>query len=105
MKKSINDNRKKPGRPATGTAPLVGVRMSKELQARIKSWARKQEDAPPLATAIRQLVNAALKPHAFCLSVERAAEISAWAKENGLSLHEAIAKLIEFGLKANGNSA
>jgi len=79
--------------------------MSKELQARIKSWARKQEDRPPLARAIRQLVSAGLKPHAFCLSAERAAEITAWAKENGLSLHDAIAKLIELGLKASGNSA
>ena len=63
MKKSINDNRKvKPrGRPATGTAPLVGVRMTPELQARIMAWAEKQEDEPPLATAIRRLVEMGLE--------------------------------------------
>jgi len=61
MKKSINDNRKiSRGRPATGTAPLVGVRMTEELQAQIKSWAKKQDDAPPLATAIRRLVEIGL---------------------------------------------
>jgi hypothetical protein len=63
MKKSINDNRKakaRRGRPATGTAPLVGVRMAPELQARIVAWADKQEDNPPLATAIRRLVEIAL---------------------------------------------
>ena len=62
MKKSINDNRKvKPrGRPATGTAPLVGVRMTPELQAQIMAWAEKQVDEPPLATAIRRLVEKGL---------------------------------------------
>jgi hypothetical protein len=62
MKKSINDNRKiGRGRPATGTAPLVGVRMTEEFQAQIKAWSRKQEDDPPLATAIRRLVELGLK--------------------------------------------
>jgi hypothetical protein len=61
MKKSINDNRKiGRGRPATGTAPLVGVRMTEELQDEIKIWAKKQEDQPPLATAIRRLVELGL---------------------------------------------
>jgi hypothetical protein len=67
MKKSINDNRKvtaRRGRPATGTAPLVGVRMTPELQARIKAWADKQKDEPPLATAIRRLVELGLKAKA-----------------------------------------
>jgi hypothetical protein len=61
MKKSINDNRKIRGRPATGTAPLVGVRMTEGLQAEIKAWAKKQQDQPPLATAIRRLVELGLK--------------------------------------------
>jgi hypothetical protein len=61
MKKSINDNRKSRGRPATGTAPLVGVRMPEEFQAEIKAWAKKQEDHPALATAIRRLVELGLK--------------------------------------------
>ena len=61
MKKSINDNRKiRRGRPATGTAPLVGVRMTEELQGEIKAWAKKQEDKPPLAAAIRCLVELGL---------------------------------------------
>jgi hypothetical protein len=61
MKKSINDNRKSRGRPATGTAPLVGVRMTDDLQAEIKAWAKRQEDQPPLAAAIRRLVELGLK--------------------------------------------
>jgi hypothetical protein len=61
MKKSINDNRKSRGRPATGTAPLVGVRMTEEFQAEIKTWSKKQPDNPPLATAIRRLVELGLK--------------------------------------------
>jgi hypothetical protein len=62
MKKSINDNRKKRrGRPATGTAPLVGVRMTEEFRAEIKGWAGKQSDRPSLAAAIRRLVEIGLK--------------------------------------------
>ena len=64
MKKSINDNRKTRGRPATGTAPLVGVRMTEEFQAEIKGWSKKQPDHPPLATAIRRLVELGLKAKA-----------------------------------------
>ena len=66
MAKSINDNRKKRGRPATGTAPLVGVRMTKEFQSPIKEWATAQSDAPPLAEAIRRLIELGLtvKPKA-----------------------------------------
>jgi hypothetical protein len=60
MKKSINDNRKSRGRPATGTAPLVGVRMTEEFQAEINAWAKKQQDHPALATAIRRLVELGL---------------------------------------------
>jgi hypothetical protein len=61
MKKSINDDRKSRGRPATGTAPLVGVRMTEKFQAEIKAWAKRQEDHPALATAIRRLVELGLK--------------------------------------------
>jgi hypothetical protein len=61
MKKSINDNRKPRGRPATGTAPLVGVRMTEEFQDAIKAWAKRQPDEPPLAAAIRRLVELGLK--------------------------------------------
>ncbi|MCC8939334.1 hypothetical protein H8A99_23375 [Bradyrhizobium sp. Arg68] len=61
MAKSIKDNRKiGRGRPATGTAPLVGVRMPKELQAEVRAWAKYQPDNPKLATAVRRLVEIAL---------------------------------------------
>jgi hypothetical protein len=62
MGKSIRDNPKKSrGRPATGKAPLVGVRMTKDLQEAIRGWAGKQTDKPALATAIRRLVEIGLK--------------------------------------------
>ena len=61
MKKSINDNRKiGRGRPATGTAPLVGVRMTDEFQDQVRAWAKQQKDKPPLASAIRRLVEIGL---------------------------------------------
>jgi hypothetical protein len=61
MKKLIKDNPKKTrGRPATGKAPLVGVRMPEEFQAEIKAWAKKQQDHPALAPAIRRLVEIGL---------------------------------------------
>jgi hypothetical protein len=63
MKKStIRDNpKRRPGRPATGKDPMVGVRMSEDLQEKIRGWAAKQEDNPPLARAIRRLVELGLK--------------------------------------------
>jgi hypothetical protein len=62
MGRSINDNRKMArGRPATGTTPLVGVRMTEEFQDKIKAWAKKQEDNPSLAAAVRRLVKLGLK--------------------------------------------
>jgi hypothetical protein len=63
MKKSITDNPKR-GRPATGKDPMVGVRMSEKFQDEIRSWAKKQPDKPPLAPAIRRLVEIGLKAHA-----------------------------------------
>jgi hypothetical protein len=60
MKKSINDNQKRRGRPATGTAPLVGVRMTPEFQKPIRAWAKAQDDGPSMAEAIRRLVELGL---------------------------------------------
>jgi hypothetical protein len=83
MKKSINDNQKRRGRPATGTAPMVGVRMTDEFQDAIKAWAKKQPDHPPLAVAIRLLVElgltvkSAARPTAKAAA--RAAELAAKA--------------------------
>lgn len=55
------DNQKKRrGRPATGVDPLVGVRMSKQLQAEIRAWAERYADKPKLATAVRRLVEIGL---------------------------------------------
>jgi len=65
MKKSIKDNPKtRRGRPATGKDPMVGVRMSEDIQGQIRAWASKQEDDPPLATAIRRLVEIGLRAKA-----------------------------------------
>jgi hypothetical protein len=58
---SPNDHlKKRPGRPATGRAPMVGVRMSEELQEEVRVWADKQDGHPPLATAVRRLVEVGL---------------------------------------------
>ena len=61
MTKSIKDNPKKRGRPATGKAPMVGVRMTEGFQAPIKDWAAKQSDAPTMAEAVRRLIELGLK--------------------------------------------
>jgi hypothetical protein len=61
MGKSIKDNLKKRGRPPTGNAPLVGVRMTIQFQDLIRAWAAKQSDNPAFATAIRRLVELGLK--------------------------------------------
>jgi hypothetical protein len=62
MKRSIKDYpKKRRGRPATGKDPMVGVRMSDDLQEQIRKWAAKQDDHPPLATAIRCLVEIGLQ--------------------------------------------
>jgi hypothetical protein len=62
MAKSIKDNPKKTrGRPATGKDPLVGVRMSLDLQDSVRAWANHQDDNPALATAVRRLVELGLK--------------------------------------------
>jgi hypothetical protein len=61
MKKSVKGNpKKKRGRPATGKKPMVGVRMSDDLQDEIRMWAEDHDDLP-LATAIRRLVEMGLR--------------------------------------------
>jgi hypothetical protein len=61
MAKSIKDSpKKKRGRPPTGKDPMVGIRMSIEMQDEIKAWAKRQEDKPALAPAIRRLVEIGL---------------------------------------------
>jgi hypothetical protein len=87
MKKSINDNQKRRGRPATGTAPLVGVRMTLEFQEPIRAWAKAQEDCPSMAEAIRRLVKIGLRVNAPA----RAAR----STPNKLRAQELAAKVIE----------
>ena len=56
MAKSINDNQKKRGRPATGVTPMTGVRFSDEAMKAIERWSKKQPDKPTRAETIRRLV-------------------------------------------------
>ena len=60
MAKSISDNQKKRGRPATGITPMVGVRLEAEFRGEIEEWAAGQEDTPKLAEAIRRLIRLGL---------------------------------------------
>ena len=56
MKTSIFDTQKKRGRgrPATGTDPLIGVRMPSEQIERLDKWAAKE--GLPRATAARKAI-------------------------------------------------
>jgi|HubBroStandDraft_2_1064218.scaffolds.fasta_scaffold2658198_1 hypothetical protein len=60
MAKLIKGDPKR-GRPATGKDPMVGVRMSEGFQGEIRAWAKRQPDNPPLAPAIRRLVEIGLR--------------------------------------------
>jgi hypothetical protein len=60
MAKSISVKRKKAGRPATGTDPLMGFRASPLIRASIVKWAENQPDTPTLSEAIRRLVEIGL---------------------------------------------
>jgi hypothetical protein len=59
MTKSISARRKTRGRPATGTEPMFGLRISNELMAEIAKWAEKNETNR--SEAIRRLVELGLK--------------------------------------------
>jgi hypothetical protein len=59
MAKSITVKRKKAGRPATGTEPLYGVRISDDLMSQIQKWGR--ENSATRSEAIRRLVELGLK--------------------------------------------
>jgi hypothetical protein len=58
MAKSISVKRKKAGRPATGTEPLYGVRISDPLMKQIMGWAKAQ--GATRSEAIRRLVELGL---------------------------------------------
>jgi hypothetical protein len=59
MAKSISVKRKRAGRPATGTEPLYGVRISDTLMKQIMDWAKAQ--GATRSEAIRRLVELGLK--------------------------------------------
>jgi hypothetical protein len=59
MAKSISVKRKKRGRPATGTDPLVGIRLSPALISTIDAWAKRQ-GAASRSDAIRRLIEQSL---------------------------------------------
>lgn len=62
MGKSIKyDNQKKRGRPATGVTPMTGVRFAEDQARAIEAWAKRQQDKPTKAEAIRRLVDLGLK--------------------------------------------
>jgi hypothetical protein len=61
MAKTISVKRKKVGRPATGTDPLMGFRAAPAIRASIVRWAENQPDNPSLSEAIRRLVELGLK--------------------------------------------
>jgi hypothetical protein len=51
---------KKRGRPATGTNPSVGVRLSPATIENLDAWRAKQPGIPGRPEAIRRLIEAAL---------------------------------------------
>jgi Arc/MetJ-type ribon-helix-helix transcriptional regulator len=59
MPKSISVKRKKRGRPATGTDPLIGVRFPPETIKAIDDWA-KRENAGSRSEAVRRMVDQSL---------------------------------------------
>jgi hypothetical protein len=58
MAKSISVKRKKAGRPATGTEPLYGVRITDALMTQIMNWA--STNGATRSQAIRRLVELGL---------------------------------------------
>jgi len=61
MKSSTkNVVRKRPGRPATGQAPVTAIRLSMQLRESVDAWAAKQLDEPGRSEAIRRLVELGL---------------------------------------------
>jgi hypothetical protein len=57
---AVKQKSKKPGRPATGHDPFVGIRLPQELIDQIETWS-KTNDAGSRSAAIRRLVQLGLK--------------------------------------------
>jgi hypothetical protein len=83
MTKSISVKRKKAGRPATGTEPLYGVRITDALMTQIMNWASANDATR--SEAIRRLVELGLtvkaraRPASKPGRMLRAAELAAKA--------------------------
>lgn len=59
MSKSIYDNKKRKGRPATGINPLIGARLESSILEKLDFWALK--NGVTRAEAIRRLIEAGLR--------------------------------------------
>jgi hypothetical protein len=59
MKQSIFAKQKKPGRPATGIRPMIGLRLSEKEIARVDRWAAERKLSR--SAAIRALIERGLK--------------------------------------------
>jgi hypothetical protein len=57
---TVKHKPKKPGRPATGHDPFVGIRLPQVLIDQIETWS-KTNDADSRSSAIRRLVEIGLK--------------------------------------------
>jgi hypothetical protein len=69
MAKSISVKRKKAGRPATGTEPLYGVRITDALMTQIMNWA--SANGATRSEAIRRLVELGLTVKAKARAASR----------------------------------
>ncbi len=56
--------KRKPGRPATGRDPIVGVRMPPETRKAVEAWAAHQDGKLSLSEALRRLVERGLAAEA-----------------------------------------
>jgi hypothetical protein len=59
MGKSISAKRKRPGRPATGVDPMVGLRLAPDLIKEVDEWAAAHEMTR--SDAIRQFIELGLR--------------------------------------------
>jgi hypothetical protein len=101
MKRQTVITKKRRGPPPTGKGTLIGVRLQPAQLKALDKWIAGDMSRPE---AIRQLVEHALapKPQGFCLGAELQSAIDAWTQGKDLTRTQAIAKLIELGLKAKG---
>jgi hypothetical protein len=62
MSKSIpvRQEKRRPGRPATGKTPMASLRLPDALADQIDAWARGQADEPGRSEAIRRLIELGL---------------------------------------------